>query len=710
MIGLARACIAAAIALAGCNRVLGLESTQPADARVITSFDNNIVFVTSGTYLPTDFKSGLDAADAKCASAAQSSHLVGTFVAFLSTSTTDAIVRLQNARGWVRPDGKPVADCISDLMTQRMYYPPRLDETGNDIAPGEKVMVGDDADNCRNYTDPSAMIDYGNPYDASDWNGPSSTTCSQPLHLYCFGIDKSAPLAVTTTSGPRAFVTVNSFLPGPTALAGADALCASEAQGLSPPGMFKALLPTSTQSATARVGAPSAPWVRLDGAQLAKSVLEFQAGNWLTSLSYTAAHTDTSVLVYTGGALTTTQSAVHTCNDWTDAGGTGTAGESSSSDGHAINYSTGVTCDGSPILLPRDAVRRVALAAALAACGCDGVLGLHATAAADAPGPDARRIYPNNVVFATSSAYLPTSFGSDLAGADALCAKHATAARLDGAFVAFLATSRATAQTRTRHRARLGAQRRRAVRGSRVRSGRREALLSAPRRRDRRRSPRSAIWRRTGQGVTNCADYSDPNGTIDFGVPYATATAWEDATLKVSCMTAVHLYCFSTALANPLVVTPASGRRAFVTVGAFVPSGGLAGGDALCAQEASAGGLSGSFRALLGTSTATAISRFSLAGSPWVRRDGIAIADTPLVFASGAWRTSIAMTVTGQYTVTLVFTGGAIDQVNSVTQTCVDWTSSAANATVGQSYASDVPGASAAGSTCAGQPVYCLEQ
>ena len=55
--------------------------------------------------------------------------------------------------------------------------------------------------------------------------------------------------------------------------------------------------------------------------------------------------------------------------------------------------------------------------------------------------------------------------------------------------------------------------------------------------------------------------------------------------------------------------------------------GGLAGADAICQARAQAGGLAGTYRAWLSTSTASAFSRLGTA-SGWVRPDGKPVFDS----------------------------------------------------------------------------------
>jgi len=77
-----------------------------------------------------------------------------------------------------------------------------------------------------------------------------------------------------------------------------------------------------------------------------------------------------------------------------------------------------------------------------------------------------------------------------------------------------------------------------------------------------------------------------------------------------------------------------SGRLAFVTKGAWKTTTGATSADALCAAEAGAASKPGSFKALLATSTASAISRFNTSGPPWVRVDGMPLLATAAAFTT----------------------------------------------------------------------------
>ena len=92
----------------------------------------NLVFVTSTTH--TGNLGGLDGADGICNTRAMLAGLPGIYVAWLSTSTVDALSRIGGARGFVRTDGEPFADQPSDLVTSNeVWNAIHLDENGNDV-------------------------------------------------------------------------------------------------------------------------------------------------------------------------------------------------------------------------------------------------------------------------------------------------------------------------------------------------------------------------------------------------------------------------------------------------------------------------------------------------------------------------------------------------------------------------------------------------
>lgn len=61
--------------------------------------------------------------DGYCSSVAADAGLPGQYLAWLSTTTTNAISKLGGANGWVRTDGRPSANTQADLAAGRIFYP-----------------------------------------------------------------------------------------------------------------------------------------------------------------------------------------------------------------------------------------------------------------------------------------------------------------------------------------------------------------------------------------------------------------------------------------------------------------------------------------------------------------------------------------------------------------------------------------------------------
>lgn len=155
-------------------------------------------------------------ADALCANDARDLPS-NTYVAWLSTSTTSIRSRILAAggRGWVRPDGKPVADTLSDLEAGRHFYPPRLDAASNDVAgPEPEIATGTSQGGVGHYTcgdfgtTTGNLIDFGIA-DASgyEWTERASDGCDVTFRLYCLGIAGNDVVQPTPNTSHRyAFV------------------------------------------------------------------------------------------------------------------------------------------------------------------------------------------------------------------------------------------------------------------------------------------------------------------------------------------------------------------------------------------------------------------------------------------------------------------------------------------------------------------------
>ena len=287
---------------------------------------HNVIFTTSKDYT-LDAIGGLAGADGICASLATAAGLAGRYIAWLSTTTVNAIDRIGSARGWVRPDGLPVVDMINAAP---IYYPPALDETGARIvAPGQspgsfQVYTGTNSagmlnqGTCGDWTDPgsSDLATFGFPtYTTSAWTDHSRTTCVRTNRLYCIGVDYVRGLGpIVPLQGRTAFLTDAVLLSG--GIAEADATCQTSAQSAGILGRFRAFLSTTTVPAASRFDANGSTWVRVDGIALAPSANDVLAGVFSTSLNVTAAGEYVTGAVSTGSS-TPQMTSVETCVDWT---------------------------------------------------------------------------------------------------------------------------------------------------------------------------------------------------------------------------------------------------------------------------------------------------------------------------------------------------------------------------------------------------------
>ena len=302
----------------------------------------NIVFTTSTTQ--TAALGGLAGADAICAQRALAAGLAGTYRAWLSTSTVNAIDRLGSASGWVRPDGKPFVNSVAEIAQGKVLYPPRLDEFGNDLGAGPVVMTATGRDGTliagTNYTtcgDFTSDVYDGKPLDsglasANSWwfTYAVSVGCAGPARIYCFGIDHSAQVAVTPVAGRRAFVTATYWTPG-GGIGSADALCQNEATAAKLPGTYKALLASSGASAASRFNVNGAPWIGYDGMPLAATASAFFSASVLDVSPMVFADGSVncwSCYVWSGAAtMTTAGSDTTNCGNWLSTSGTGAAGQ-----------------------------------------------------------------------------------------------------------------------------------------------------------------------------------------------------------------------------------------------------------------------------------------------------------------------------------------------------------------------------------------------
>ncbi|MCP3974445.1 MAG: hypothetical protein GY720_08125 [bacterium] len=183
------------------------------------------VFVTSTT-IPTD--QGVAFADAQCNSLASAAGLSGTYVAWLSTTTENAVDRLVATSGpFVRASpsapAATIADDIADLTDSSLDNAIGFDESGN-VPANNSVWTGTLADgtlelnrNCNDWAGggfPDAT--HGQPAAADlDWTqADNRTNCGVGRRMYCFELPS---VAVPAMSHWSKGALVGLFLAGLTA-------------------------------------------------------------------------------------------------------------------------------------------------------------------------------------------------------------------------------------------------------------------------------------------------------------------------------------------------------------------------------------------------------------------------------------------------------------------------------------------------------------
>jgi hypothetical protein len=329
----------------------------------------NLVFVTSGRYLPGRDFVGLQGADAECQKLADGAGIgvpMRHYRAWLSTSLVDAKTRLVTpagspARGWIRPDGRPFGDSLATLLGLggQVFYPPRLDEAGRDVIDTDPdsyalTATGTGSDGTADAATASDWVSANVSFHSGAAVGTTSrwtdteTLPPQAVHLYCFGTDFDQPLHITRVDGRIAFVTRGKFPSAilPMSMANADTQCQQEGAALAA-GTYRALLSTTNTAATDRLDLTGRTWVRPDGIPWLEKASDLRDGRPLTGLSVDS--TGTYVYfddVWTGAPSpsSTSPTGAHSCADWTSTSSTGDEGQPTYTNQLQFTFETNQPC------------------------------------------------------------------------------------------------------------------------------------------------------------------------------------------------------------------------------------------------------------------------------------------------------------------------------------------------------------------------------
>jgi hypothetical protein len=372
-------------------------------------------------------------------------------------------------------------------------------------------------------------------------------------------------------------------------------------------------------------------------------------------------------------------------------------------------------------------MRGAAVALALACAGCLSLPGANGggggSADAASGGKDGGcddggcAAEPPNIAFVTSTE-MPAGQIGGIDAADDICGQRALAGGYSGTFMAWLSVSGDGAYERLAATGASGWVRTDGLPFAESADDIRMGRILYPLRRDEGQNDLAigdvSVLVATGSTATgdpsgnDCDGYTSPSGTVDVGYADGGTVQWTAATdPPPDCSTEVHLYCFQTDHKADVPAHPRTGRVAFVSH-IFTMGNNIGDADAWCQGESSAHGLGSNFQALLSTSTASALSRFTLSG-PWSRIDGIVLTDDFLVA-----KAPLDVQVDGSYISTPVWSGSLDASAQGDTMTCADWSDNTggANGLVGEAGRSTNVSFGRSGSLPCNSPaeVFCLEE
>jgi hypothetical protein len=338
---------------AGCGAASTCTVTVTAAQTVTATFNlipPNKIFVTSASYVPGSLN-GVLGADTTCQNVANAQGLAGTYIAYVSSTSSNVTDRIGNASGWVRTDGRPFANSKSDLINGKVFSPPRITEKNTDIGAATIVtgttvggVFATGNTDCVGYTSTAGSVTTGlSAAGGSQFFIGGGGGCGSAYHLVCLGTDNQAAVVpVPAPSGARrAFMTA--WSPG-SGLSNADATCQAAATAASLTGTYLALLPTLTASALSRfdTSAAAGNWYRVDNMPILPSANAWTTATMFDSgpnLSANGATNYGNYAVWSGAtaaSLTAPGLATSTCNNWTDAT-TSMTGEYGTSNNTALN-------------------------------------------------------------------------------------------------------------------------------------------------------------------------------------------------------------------------------------------------------------------------------------------------------------------------------------------------------------------------------------
>ena len=315
----------------GPNRDCQLTVDGPeAIAAAFDQLNFNLAFVSS-TESPTNL-GGVAPYDAACNAAATMAGINdaggNAFIAWVSDGTSSALSRIGLASGWVRMDGRAVAQSRNTLLVaQGVLNPVRWSETGEDL--GETTLLtgtredgsATAAGHCSNWTSTGgASLMTGNSMGGPTvWSASGLAGCSAATyHLLCMMKSYVGGPVPTTFMGKKLWLSNSAYAPSPTA--NPDTLCNNER----PAGvaMGRALIARTTGAASTLLTAATM-YVRPDGQEIGTGA-EIVAGATRSGIWQSANLSYWSGQAWTGSAtIDTAGITTSTCDNWVESATTG---------------------------------------------------------------------------------------------------------------------------------------------------------------------------------------------------------------------------------------------------------------------------------------------------------------------------------------------------------------------------------------------------
>jgi hypothetical protein len=291
-----------------------------------------------------------------------------------------------------------------------------------------------------------------------------------------------------------------------------------------------------------------------------------------------------------------------------------------------------------------------------------------------------------NVAFVTHDAYQLTIApgGSAQDAADAICTHAASAAGLDGQFVAWLSTAGTDARDRfgADHGWYRSDQRPFGDTVASILAGAMYYPLDVDEHGQLITDPNPLVWTGTKVDGTptfnTCNDFTstDPAMYTEGGVATAELDAWTTTVDHIPCNGTARLYCFGIGASTtvPAPQRSPTARFAFLSARPFMPQSSVTDADSACIADARQAGLQGRYLALLALNNHPASNRFNPVG-PWQRYDGVIIVSAQDLATVAGFDAPLDQDPTGAYIDEAAFTGATAINVAPQGGTCADWTS-----------------------------------